>query len=198
MPQGEREMASASKLLRRFDLSDIPAAPRGMPQIEVTFDIDANGILHVSAKDKATNKEQSIVIKSAGGLSDEEIDKMVKDAEEHAESDKAFQALATAKNQADNLIYTTEKTLKDLKDDQVSDDERSAIENAISELKEAVKGDDLTAINDKTEQLSNASSGLAEKLWLLPNRIASTRQWLPQVLSSSHSLSVQLVRPTLE
>ena len=162
--QGEREMASASKLLRRFDLSDIPAAPRGMPQIEVTFDIDANGIVHVSEKDKATNKEQSIVIKSAGGLSDEEIDKMVKDAEEHAESDKAFQALATAKNQADNLIYTTEKTLKDLKDDQVSNDERSAIENAISELKEAVKGDDLTAINDKTEQLSNASSGLAEKL----------------------------------
>jgi molecular chaperone DnaK len=162
--QGEREMASANKSLGRFDLSDIPPAPRGVPQIEVAFDIDANGILHVSAKDKATGKEQSIQIKASSGLSDDEIDKMVKDAEAHAADDKKFHELVDARNQADNLIHATNKSLKDL-GDKVEADEKSKIEAAISELQEAMKGDDKDAIEAKTSALAELSGKLAERVY---------------------------------
>ncbi len=162
--QGERERAADNKSLGRFDLTDIPPAPRGMPQIEVTFDIDANGILHVSAKDKATGKEQSIVIKASSGLSEEEIEKMVKDAEAHKEEDKKFHELVAARNQADNLIHATEKTLSE-NGDKLSADEKAAVEAAINELKEALKGDDKALIEAKTQALTEASSKVAEKLY---------------------------------
>lgn len=162
--QGEREMASANKSLGRFDLSDIPPARRGMPQIEVTFDIDANGILNVSAKDKATNKEQSIIIKASSGLSDEEIDKMVKDAEANAEEDKKFQELVTARNNADNLIHATRKALED-SEVEVSDDEKSGIEAALSELEEAVKGNDKAVIEEKVNALTQVSSKVFERMY---------------------------------
>jgi molecular chaperone DnaK len=162
--QGEREMASANKSLGRFDLTDIPPAPRGIPQIEVTFDIDANGILNVSAKDKATGKEQSIIIKASSGLSDTEIDKMVKDAEAHAEEDKRFQELVMARNQADNMIHATEKSLKDMQD-KVSDDERRGIEDAITALRGALKADDKAEIESKTQKLAEVSGKLAERMY---------------------------------
>ncbi len=162
--QGEREMASANKSLGRFDLSDIPPAPRGTPQIEVTFDIDANGILNVSAKDKATGKEQKIVIKASSGLSDEEIDKMIKDAEAHAEEDKKLKELIDARNQAEALIHATEKSLKDLAD-QVQDDEKKQIEAAIKDLQEAIKGEDKDAIEAKTKTLGEVAGKLAEKAY---------------------------------
>ena len=162
--QGEREMASANKSLGRFDLSDIPPAPRGVPQIEVTFDIDANGILHVSAKDKATGKEQSIVIKASSGLSDEEVEKMVKDAEAHRDSDRKFHELVDARNQADAMIHTAEKSVKDL-GSEVSADEKSAIEKALNELKEAMKGNDKDVIEAKTKALTEHSSKLAERVY---------------------------------
>ncbi|MGA7802526.1 MAG: molecular chaperone DnaK [Gammaproteobacteria bacterium] len=162
--QGEREMASANKSLGRFDLSDIPPAPRGVPQIEVAFDIDANGILHVSAKDKATGKEQSIQIKASSGLSDDEIDKMVKDAEAHAADDRKFHELVDARNQADNLVHATNKSLKDL-GDKVEADEKSKIEAAVSELQEAMKGDDKDAIEAKTSALAELSGKLAERVY---------------------------------
>ena len=163
--QGEREIASGNKSLGRFDLTDIPPAPRGVPQIEVTFDIDANGILNVSAKDKGTGKEQNIVIKASSGLSDEEVERMVKDAEAHADEDRKFHELADARNQADNMIHATEKSLKDLGEDKVSDDERQAINKAIDELKEAMKGDDKAAIEAKTTALAELSGKLAEKIY---------------------------------
>jgi molecular chaperone DnaK len=163
--QGEREMASANKSLGRFDLTDIPPAPRGVPQIEVTFDIDANGILNVSAKDKGTGKEQNIVIKASSGLSDDEVERMVKDAEAHADEDRKFHELADARNQADNMIHATEKSLKDLGEDKVSADEKQAIEKAIEELKESMKGDDKAAIEAKTQALAELSGKLAEKLY---------------------------------
>lgn len=162
--QGEREVASANKSLGRFDLADIPPAPRGMPQIEVTFDIDANGILSVSAKDKATNKAQSIVIKSSGGLSDEEVEQMIKDAEENAESDKAFQELVSKRNEADALIHATEKAVKDLADD-VKDEEKTAIESAIEALKTAIKADDKADIEAKMEALSTAAAPMTERAY---------------------------------
>lgn len=162
--QGERKMASQNKSLGRFDLADIPPAPRGVPQIEVSFDIDANGILNVSAKDKGTGKEQSIVIKASSGLSDDEIDAMVKDAEAHAEDDRKFEELAQARNTGDGLVHATRKTLKDA-GDKATDDEKAAIEKAIEELEEALKGDDIEAINAKTEALSEASASLAQKLY---------------------------------
>ncbi|WP_024325980.1 molecular chaperone DnaK [Thioalkalivibrio sp. AKL19] len=162
--QGERDMASANKSLGRFDLQDIPAAPRGVPQIEVTFDIDSNGILNVSAKDKATGKENKIVIKASSGLSDEEVEQMVKDAEAHAEEDKKFQQLVQARNQADALVHSAEKSLKDL-GDQVSDDERSAIESAVAEVKTAMEGEDADAIEQATQKLAEASGKLAEKAY---------------------------------
>lgn len=162
--QGEREMASANKSLGRFDLADIPPAARGMPQIEVTFDIDANGILHVSAKDKATGKEQSIVIKASTGLSDEEVEKMVQDAEANKEADREFHELVDVRNQADALIHSAEKTVKELGED-VSAEERSAVETAVADLKTVVKENDKAAIETKTQALSDASSKLAEKLY---------------------------------
>lgn len=163
--QGERKQAGQNKSLGRFDLADIPPAPRGVPQIEVTFDIDANGILNVSAKDKATGKEQSIVIKASSGLNDDEIDQMVRDAEAHAAEDEKFEALVQARNQADGMIHATRKTLSDLGDDKVEASEKEAIESAISDLEEALKGDDKDAIESKTQALAEASGGLAQKLY---------------------------------
>jgi molecular chaperone DnaK len=162
--QGERDIASANKSLGRFDLSDIPPAPRGVPQIEVTFDIDANGILHVSAKDKATGKEQSIQIKASSGLSDDEIDQMVKDAEAHAEEDRKFHELIDVRNQADGLIHATNKSLKDL-GDKVEANEKQEIEAAIAALQEAMKGDDKAAIEAKTAELGEKSGKLAERVY---------------------------------
>jgi molecular chaperone DnaK len=177
--QGEREMASTNKSLGRFDLTDIPPAPRGIPQIEVTFDIDANGILNVSAKDKATGKEQSIIIKASSGLSDSEIDKMVKDAEAHADEDKRFQELVMVRNQADNMIHATEKSLKDM-EDKVSDDERKGIEDAITALREALKGDDKADIETKTQKLAEASGKLAERMYAQQGATDSNPQGGPQ------------------
>ena len=162
--QGEREMASANKSLGRFDLSDIPPAPRGMPQIEVSFDIDANGILNVSAKDKATGKKQSIVIKASSGLSDDEIEKMVKDAEAHADEDRKFHELVAARNQADNLIHATNKALKDL-GNKVEAGEKTRIEAAIADLQAVMKGDDIAAIEAKSKALDEASGKLAERAY---------------------------------
>lgn len=162
--QGEREMASGNKSLGRFDLADIPPSPRGIPQIEVSFDIDANGILHVSAKDKATGKEQSIVIKASSGLSDTEIDKMVKDAEAHAEEDKKFHELVNARNQAENMIHATRKSIQDL-GDQVDDAEKASVETAIKELDEVLKSDDKDAIEANTNTLVQASGKIAEKAY---------------------------------
>ena len=162
--QGERDQASANKSLGRFDLSDIPAAPRGVPQVEVTFDIDANGILNVSAKDKATGKAQSIVIKASSGLSDEEVKEMVKDAQAHVEDDKKFKELADIRNQADGLIHSSEKSLKDLATE-LSDDEKKGIETAISELKDAVKGNDKAQIESKLSVLTEASGKMAERIY---------------------------------
>jgi molecular chaperone DnaK len=162
--QGEREVASANKSLGRFDLADIPPAPRGTPQIEVTFDIDANGILNVSAKDKATGKEQSIVIKASSGLSDEEVEKMVKDAEAHADEDRKFHELVTVRNQADALIHSTEKAIKDL-GDKVEADEKATVESAIEALKEAVRGEDKADIEAKTTALSEAAAKISERAY---------------------------------
>jgi len=162
--QGERKQAVQNKSLGRFDLADIPPAPRGMPQIEVSFDLNADGILNVSAKDLATGKEQSIVIKASSGLSDDEIDKMVQDAESHAEEDKKFEELITARNQADGLIHATKKTLTEA-EDKVEADEKEKIEAAITALEEVVKGDDLAEIEAKTKDLTDASTGLAQRLY---------------------------------
>jgi len=162
--QGERKQASQNKSLGRFDLSDIPPAPRGMPQIEVAFDIDANGILNVSAKDKATGKEQSIVIKASSGLSDEEVEAMVRDAESNAEEDQKFEARVNLRNQADGLLHATKKTLAEA-GDKVDDDERQKVQGAIDALDEALKSDDSDAIEAKMNALSEASAGLAQKLY---------------------------------
>jgi molecular chaperone DnaK len=159
--QGEREMAADNKLLGQFDLVGIPGAPRGVPQIEVTFDIDANGIVQVSAKDKATNKEQQIRIQASGGLSDADIEKMVKDAEANADKDKERRALVEAKNQAESLLHQTEKSLADF-GDKVSADEKKAVESAISDLKAIVEGEDKEAIEEKTNALMQASMKLGE------------------------------------
>ncbi len=162
--QGEREMTVDNKLLGQFDLVGIPPAPRGMPQIEVTFDIDANGIVNVSAKDKATGKEQAIRIQASGGLKDADIEKMVKDAEAHADEDKKKRELIEAKNKAESMIHQTEKTLKDL-GDKVASSDKEAIEAAIKALKEASEKDDVDDINAKTESLMNASMKLGEALY---------------------------------
>ncbi|MFV1972682.1 MAG: molecular chaperone DnaK [Thiohalobacterales bacterium] len=162
--QGERDVATGNKSLGRFDLSDIPPAPRGVPQIEVTFDIDANGILHVSAKDKATGKEQSIRIKASSGLSDEEIDQMVTDAEAHADEDRKFHELIDVRNQADGLIHATNKSLEDL-GDKVEEAEKTDIKAAIEALQEAIKGDDKEAIEAKTKELGEKSGKLAERVY---------------------------------
>ena len=162
--QGERERAADNKSLGRFDLADIPPAPRGLPQIEVAFDIDANGILNVSAKDKATGKSQNIVIKASSGLSEDEIEKMVADAESHAEEDRKFRELVDVRNQADGLIHAAEKTLADL-GEKATSEERHAVESAIADLKQALEGDDKSAIETKTAALTEASGGLAQKLY---------------------------------
>lgn len=162
--QGEREVASANKSLGKFDLADIPPAPRGVPQIEVTFDIDANGILNVSAKDKATAKEQSIVIRASSGLSDDEIEQMVKDAEAHADEDRKFHELVRARNDADNLVHATEKSMAEL-GDKVDGTERADIEAAVSDLKTAAEGDDAEVIQTKHAHLSELHAKLAERLY---------------------------------
>lgn len=162
--QGERERAQDNKSLGRFDLSDIPSAPRGMPQIEVTFDIDANGILHVSAKDKATGKEQKIVIKASSGLSDEEIQRMVSEAEAHADEDAKFRELVNVRNQADAMLHATEKSLAEL-GEKVEASERGRIESAVADLKDALKGEDKGKIEAKTSALAEASASLAQKAY---------------------------------
>ena len=162
--QGERERASGNKSLGRFDLTDIPPAPRGVPQIEVTFDIDANGILNVSAKDKATGKEQSIVIRASSGLSDDEIERMVKDAEAHADEDRRFRELVDTRNQADGLIHATKKSLGDLGDD-AEEQEKKEIEAAIEALETAVSGDDKAEIEAKMQTLAELSGKLAERAY---------------------------------
>jgi molecular chaperone DnaK len=162
--QGEREMASDNKLLGSFDLVGLPPAPRGVPQVEVTFDIDANGIVNVSARDKGTGKEQQIRIQASGGLSETDIQKMVKDAEAHAEEDKKRKAQVEAKNHAEALVHSTEKTLAE-HGGKVGDAERRAIENAMADLKEALKGDDAEAITAKTNALAQASMKLGEAMY---------------------------------
>ncbi len=162
--QGERERAADNKSLGKFDLSDIPPAPRGMPQIEVSFDIDANGILNVSAKDKATGREQKIVIKASSGLNEEEIKRMVRDAEAHAAEDKRFRELIETRNKADAMVHAVERSLKDL-GEKVEASERASVESAISDLRTALKGDDREVIEKKTEALAQASSGIAQKAY---------------------------------
>lgn len=162
--QGEREMASANKSLGRFDLADIPPAPRGMPQIEVTFDIDANGILHVSAKDKATGKAQSIRIQASSGLSEDEVNRMIKDAEANAAEDKKFHELVAARNQADNMIHAVSKAMKEA-GDKITADEKKTLEDAIADLKAVITSDDKEAIEAKTNALTEASGKMAERLY---------------------------------
>lgn len=162
--QGERKQAAVNKSLGRFDLSDIPPAPRGVPQIEVTFDIDANGILNVSAKDKATGKEQSIVIKANSGLSDEEVEQMIRDAEANADEDRKFEELATARNQGDQLVHATRKMLTEA-GEKVTEEEKTAIEAAVAELEVAVKGDDKAEIDAKVEALSQVSAPVTQKMY---------------------------------
>ena len=163
--QGEREVASGNKSLGRFDLADIPPASRGVPQIEVGFDIDANGILNVSAKDKATGKEQSIVIKASSGLSDDEISQMVNDAEAHADEDAKFHELVAARNQADNMIHATKKSMDEMGDEKLEDGEKESITAAITALEEAMKGDDKDDIEAKTKALVEASGKMAERAY---------------------------------
>ncbi|MDB4057504.1 molecular chaperone DnaK [Candidatus Thioglobus sp.] len=160
--QGEREVASANKSLGQFNLEGIPNAPKGQPQIEVSLDLDSDGILNVSAKDKNTGKEQSITIKSSSGLSDEEVEKMIKDAEAHAEEDQKFHELVTSRNMADSLVHSTKQSLEELKDE-ISEDEKSAIETALSELEESIKGDDKEAIDTQVQNLSEKAQVLAQK-----------------------------------
>jgi molecular chaperone DnaK len=162
--QGERKQAAQNKSLGKFDLAEIPPAPRGVPQIEVTFDIDANGILNVSAKDKATGKQQSIVIKASSGLSEDEIQQMVRDAEANADEDRKFEELAAARNQGDALVHGTRKMLTEA-GDKATAEEKSTIEKAIGELETAVRGDDKDAIEAKMNALSQASAPLAQKLY---------------------------------
>ncbi len=162
--QGEREQASANKSLGRFDLTDIPPASRGVPQIEVNFDIDANGILNVSAKDKATGKEQSIVIKASSGLNDAEIERMVKDAEAHVEDDRKFHEIVTARNNADTLIHASKKSMEEL-GDKMESGEKEAIESAIKDLEEVMKSEDKDAIEARTKTLTDASAKMAERLY---------------------------------
>ena len=171
--QGEREMAVGNKSLGRFDLSDIPPAPRGVPQIEVNFDIDANGILNVSAKDKATGKEQSIVIKASSGLSDEEIDKMVKDAEAHAEEDRKAKELIETRNMAENMIHATKKSMTEM-GDKVEEQEKKDIEAAISDLEEAIKGDNKDLISEKTTKLTEVAGKMAERAYAAKQEEASS------------------------
>jgi len=162
--QGEREMAAGNKSLGQFNLTDIPPAPRGMPQIEVTFDIDANGILHVSAKDKATGKENKIKIQASSGLTEAEIQRMVKDAEAHAEEDRKAHELVTSRNQCDALIHSVRKSLHE-HGEKLSADEKSAIETAIKNAEEALKSDDKEKIDAQAQALGQAAQKLGEKMY---------------------------------
>jgi molecular chaperone DnaK len=162
--QGERKQATQNKSLGRFDLADIPPAPRGVPQVEVSFDLDANGILNVSAKDKATGKQQSIIIKASSGLSDEEIDQMVRDAEANVEEDRKFEELVTTRNQADQLVHATRKTLTEA-GDKATEEEKTAIESALSDIEVAIKSDDKAEIEAKINALSEASAPLVQKMY---------------------------------
>lgn len=193
--QGEREQASANKSLGRFDLSNIPTAPRGVPQIEVTFDIDANGILNVSAKDKATGKAQSIVIKASSGLSDEEIQAMVKDAQAHAEEDQKFKELVDLRNQADSLIHNSEKSLKDLADE-LSESEKSGIETAIADLKAAVTANDRAMIEEKLKVLTDASAKMAERIYA--KKAAEGQQGADAAGGAEGSAADQAEKPATE
>jgi molecular chaperone DnaK len=176
--QGERKMATQNKSLGKFDLQDIPPAARGTPQIEVNFDIDANGILNVSAKDKATGKEQSIVIKASSGLSDEEVEQMIRDAEAHAEDDKKFQEMVEVRNQADGLIHATKKTMGE-ENATFEDGEKETIEQAITDLEEAMKGDDKDAIVAKTESLTKSSQKMAERMYAAAQAEAGQAEGAP-------------------
>jgi len=176
--QGEREMASANKSLGQFNLSDIPPAPRGMPQIEVTFDIDANGILHVSAKDKATGKENKITIKANSGLSEEEIKKMEEDAVKYAEEDRKLRELVDARNAADGMVHSVKKSLTE-HGDKLDAAEKEAIESAIKDVEEALKSDDKAAIEAKTEALTAASQKLGEKVYAEQQAQANTESAQP-------------------
>ena len=162
--QGERQMAADNRTLGRFELVGIPPAPRGVPQVEVTFDIDANGIVHVNAKDLGTGKEQSIKITASSGLSEDEIQKLVKDAEMHAEDDKRRKELIEAKNHADSLVYSVEKNIKEF-GDKVDASEKSKIEDAIAKVKKALEGDDVDAIKKAQDELMNVSHKLAEAMY---------------------------------
>ncbi|MCL4156710.1 UNVERIFIED_CONTAM: hypothetical protein GTU68_052542, partial [Idotea baltica] len=162
--QGEREMAADNKVLGQFDLVGLPPAPRGVPQIEVTFDIDANGIVNVSAKDKGTGKEQQIRIQASGGLSDTDIDQMIKDAESHADEDKKRKELVESRNQGESLVHSTEKSLSDY-GDKVSEEDKSAIETALADLKTSLEGEDLEGIKAKTQTLAEASMKLGEAMY---------------------------------
>jgi molecular chaperone DnaK len=177
--QGEREMASANKSLGQFNLSDIPPAPRGMPQIEVTFDIDANGILHVSAKDKATGKENKITIKANSGLSEEEIKKMEEDAIKYADEDRKLRELVDARNAADGMVHSVKKSLTE-HGDKLDAAEKEAIETAIKDVEEALKSDDKAAIEAKTEALTTASQKLGEKVYAAQQAEANTESAQPQ------------------
>ena len=171
--QGEREMAVGNKSLGKFDLTEIPTAPRGLPQIEVTFDLDANGILHVSAKDKATGKENKIVIKSSSGLGEAEIEQMVNDAEAHAEEDKKARELVEARNQADAMIHGTQKSMSEI-GDKLDAGEKEKIESAIKDLESVVKDDDKAAIEQKTQALAEASHKMAEQMYAQANEAEAT------------------------
>ena len=162
--QGERKQATQNKSLGRFDLSDIPPAPRGMPQIEVSFDIDSNGILNVSAKDKGTGKEQSIVIKASSGLSDEEIEQMVQDAEANAAEDQKFEEMVQTRNTADGMVHSSKKMLEEA-GDKATDEEKAAVQSAIDAVEEALKGDDKEAIEAATATLTEASGAIAQKMY---------------------------------
>src|SRR6188508_3276465 len=167
--QGEREMSNYNKTLGKFQLVDLPPAPRGVPQIEVTFDIDANGIVHVSAKDRATSKEQSMTITGQSSLAKDDIERMVKDAEAHAEEDRARREEAEIRNNADSLVYQTEKVLRD-QGDNVSAEEREAVEQPLADLKKALEGDDIAAIKTASEQLISASQAFSQKLYEAASR----------------------------
>jgi molecular chaperone DnaK len=162
--QGEREMAAYNKTLGKFQLVDLPPAPRGVPQIEVTFDIDANGIVHVSAKDRATNKEQSMTITGQSSLDKDAINQMVKDAEAHAEEDRKRRAEAEVRNNADSLVYQTEKVLRD-QGDKVTAEEKAAVETPLADLKAALAGNDIDTIKNATEKLMTASQAFSQKLY---------------------------------
>ena len=162
--QGERTQASQNKSLGQFNLTDIPAASRGVPQIEVSFDLDANGILNVSAKDKNTGKEQSIVIKASSGLSDDDIEKMVKDAEANAEDDKKFEELVKTKNNADLLVHATRKTIEE-SSDKLEDDEKNLVEEAVVKLEEAISSEDIESIESSTKNLNDVLTPLTQKLY---------------------------------